>query len=199
MIEFSTGQSWAAVANAYRQLAEAHIDPDKVKSLLPSTPAATRLELIQRLVTRLHKEIRYTGIEFGRASLQPALAADIIKHHYGDCKDKAAVLVAVLRAVGIPAHLALLDSGPGRDVTTELPGMNEFDHAIVYVPADDKGAPALWIDATAEYAQVSSLPRMDQGRQPLASNRCIDGLIQWPFPVLIRRGGRGAPACLSHS
>jgi transglutaminase-like putative cysteine protease len=112
MIEFSTGESWAAVANAYRQLAEAHIDPDKVKALLPSSQAATRLEQIKNLVARLHKEIRYTGIEFGQASLQPALAADVIKHHYGDCKDKAAVLVAMLRAVGIPANMALLDSGP---------------------------------------------------------------------------------------
>jgi tetratricopeptide (TPR) repeat protein/transglutaminase-like putative cysteine protease len=167
MIEFSTGQSWAAVANAYWQLAEAHIDPDKVKSLLPSTSATARLELVQQLVVRLHKEIRYTGIEFGQASLQPALAADIIRHHYGDCKDKAAVLVAMLRASGIAAHLALLDSGPGSDVTPELPGMNEFDHAIVYIPADDKGAPALWIDATADYTQVGSLPRMDRGRQAL--------------------------------
>jgi tetratricopeptide (TPR) repeat protein/transglutaminase-like putative cysteine protease len=167
MIEFSTGVSWAAVVNAYLQLAEAHIDPDKVKGLLPSSPAATRLEEIKDLVARLHREIRYTGIEFGQASLQPAPAADVIKHHYGDCKDKAAVLVAMLRAVGIPANIALLDSGPGRDVTVELPGMNEFDHAIVYVAADGKGAPALWIDATAEYTQVGWLPRMDQGRQAL--------------------------------
>ena len=47
-----------------------------------------------------------------------------------------------LRAEGIPANLALLDTGPGRDVTAELPGMNEFDHAIVYVPAGGKDAPA---------------------------------------------------------
>jgi tetratricopeptide (TPR) repeat protein len=73
----------------------------------------------------------------------------------------------MLRAVGIPAQLALLDSGPGRDVTVDLPGMNQFDHAIVYVPANSKGAPALWIDATAEYNQVGTLPRMDQGRHAL--------------------------------
>jgi transglutaminase-like putative cysteine protease/tetratricopeptide (TPR) repeat protein len=166
-IEFSTGESWAAVATAYRQLAEAHIDPEKVKPLLGGIAASGRLEQIQQLVARLHKEIRYTGIEFGQESLQPALAADVLKHHYGDCKDKAAVLVGLLRAVGIPAQLALLDSGPGRDVTAELPGMNQFDHAIVYVPADSKGAPALWIDATAEYNQVGTLPRMDQGRHAL--------------------------------
>jgi tetratricopeptide (TPR) repeat protein len=180
MIVFSTGESWAGVANAYRQLAEAHIDPEKVKSLLPSNLPATRLEKIQSLVARLHKEIRYTGLEFGQASLQPALAADVIKHHYGDCKDKAAVLVAMLRAVGIPANLVLLDTGPGSDVTAELPGMNLFDHAIVYVPADGRGEPALWIDATAEYTLVGWLPRMDQGRQALIIAEGTNSLTTTP-------------------
>lgn len=180
MIEFSTGESWASVAGAYRKLAEAHIDPDKVKSLLPAAPAPTRLDLIKQLVARLHKEIRYTGLEFGEASLQPAPAEEILSHHYGDCKDKAAVLVAMLRAAGIPAELALLDAGPGRDVTPELPGMNQFDHAIVYVPASAKGDPALWIDATAEYTQVGWLPYMDQGRQALIIAEGTTGLTPTP-------------------
>ncbi|HEY3626757.1 MAG TPA: DUF3857 domain-containing protein [Terracidiphilus sp.] len=165
LIEFSTGESWAAVAAAYRQLAEAHIDPEKVKSLLPAG-SADRNATIERIVARLHKDIRYTGIEFGEASLQPATAADVLRHHYGDCKDKAAFLVALLRAAGIPANLALLDTGPGMDVNPDLPGMNEFDHAIVYVPAPPGGEP-LWIDATAEYSQVGALPSMDAGRRAL--------------------------------
>jgi len=147
MIEFSTGESWAAVAAAYRQLAEVHIDPDKVKPLLPAG-SADRAATIGRIVARLHKDIRYTGLEFGEATLQPAAATDVLKHHYGDCKDKAAFLVAMLRAAGISAHIALLDTGPGLDVNPDLPGMNEFDHAIVYLPAAP-GAEPLWIDATA--------------------------------------------------
>jgi tetratricopeptide (TPR) repeat protein len=166
MIEFSTGESWAAVASAYRQLSEARIDPDKVKSLLPAG-SSDRTATIERIVARLHKDIRYTGIEFGEAALQPATAADVLKHHYGDCKDKAAFLAAMLRAAGIPANLALLNAGPGRDVNPDLPGMNEFDHAIVYVPPPAGGGEPLWIDATAEYSQVGTLPSMDQGRLAL--------------------------------
>jgi tetratricopeptide (TPR) repeat protein/transglutaminase-like putative cysteine protease len=167
MIEFSTGESWAGVAAAYRQLAEAHIVSDEVRPLLTGIDASSRLGRIQQITARLHKEIRYTGIEFGQASIQPARAADILKHHFGDCKDKAAVLVAMLRASGIPAQLALLDTGPGRDVTADLPGMDVFDHAIVDGPGSDQDGPVLWIDATAEYTQIGSLPRMDQGRQAL--------------------------------
>src|SRR4051812_40970118 len=57
--------------------------------------------------------------------------------------------------------------GPGPDVNSDLPGMNEFDHAIVYVPPPAGGGEPLWIDATAEYSQVGTLPSMDQGRLAL--------------------------------
>ena len=91
-----------------------------------------------RIVARLHKEVRYTGLEFGEAALQPQTATEVLKRHYGDCKDKAAMLVAMLRAEGIDADMALVDSGPGVDLTPELPGMNQFDHAIVYLPGDER-------------------------------------------------------------
>jgi len=182
MIEFSTGESWAAVASAYKQLAEVRIDPAKVKSLLANDPSANRTELIQQIVSRLHKEVRYTGIEFGQASLQPQTATEVLRRHYGDCKDKAAMLVAMLRASGIAANMALLDSGPGEDITPELPGMNQFDHAIVYLPADGKGNDPMWIDATAEYAQVGVLPSMDQGRLALIIADGTQAPTQTPTP-----------------
>ena len=120
-IEFSTGASWAAVASAYQKIAEPQIQPDRVKTLLPTNASSNRLAIIQALVSKLHHEIRYTGIEFGESGLQPQTPAEILKRHYGDCKDKAAFLVAMLRASGIPANLALLNVGPGVDVNPDLP------------------------------------------------------------------------------
>ena len=111
--------------------------------------------------------MRYTGIEFGQAKLQPQPPSEVLKRHYGDCKDKASLLVSMLRASGIPADLALLNAGPGKDVTPDLPGMNQFDHAIVYVPPTSAGGHGLWIDATAEFTRVGDLPYGDQGRLAL--------------------------------
>jgi tetratricopeptide (TPR) repeat protein len=180
LVEFSTGESWATVAGDYQKLAEVNIDPAKVKSMLPK-PGANRMETIALIVAQLHKSVRYTGIEFGESSLQPVTAAEILKRHYGDCKDKAALLVALLRAAGIDANMALLDSGPGNDLDPELPGMNLFDHAIVYVPPA-QGADALWIDATAEYTGVGSLPSMDEGRQALIIADGTTALTLTPTP-----------------
>jgi len=173
----STGKSWEAVAQNYRLLSEPQIRPDQVKEFVRgTTPASTsqsdsesRLAFIQALVSKLHKEVRYTGIEFGQSELQPQPQppSEVLKRHYGDCKDKASLLVAMLRDSGIPADMALLNAGPARDVTPELPGMNQFDHAIVYVPAAAPGGEALWIDATAEFTRVGDIPYGDQGRLAL--------------------------------
>jgi len=176
---FSTGESWATVAATYRKLAEANIDPAKAKSLLPKS-AANRQETISRIVAALHKAVRYTGIEFGQATLQPTPAAEILKRHYGDCKDKAALLVAALRAAGIEANMALLSTGPGIDIDPDLPGM-QFDHAIVYLPGT-QGSDALWIDATAEYNEVGTLPLMDEGRHALIIAEGTTGLTMTPEP-----------------
>jgi tetratricopeptide (TPR) repeat protein len=166
-VEFSTGKSWQSVSHGYFELAEPQIKPDQVKSILPAVSPQDRLVLIQSIVASLHKEVRYTGVEFGESGLKPQTPGEVLKRHYGDCKDKASLLVAMLRASGIPANLALLNSGPGRDVTPELPGMNQFDHAIVYVAPASAGDRALWIDATADFNQVGSLPYEDQGRLAL--------------------------------
>ena len=185
MVEFSTGESWAAVAHTYSQLAEPQIDPSSVKNMLPDQLVSSgpgRLATIQAIVSRMHNDVRYTGIEFGQASLQPQTALEVIKRHYGDCKDKAALLVALLRAAGIQAHLALLNPGFGPDVSPDLPGMNQFDHAITYVPADSQGGPALWIDATADVAQVGTLPPADQDRLSLVIADDTTALTRIPAP-----------------
>jgi hypothetical protein len=181
-IEFSTGASWAAVAAAYQKIAEPQIQPDRVKALLPTSTSSNRLATVQALVSKLHHEIRYTGIEFGESGLQPQTPTEILKRRYGDCKDKAAFLVAMLRASGIPANLALLDVGPGSDVNPDLPGMNQFDHAIVHVPAGNNNEPELWIDATAEFTRVGDLPYGDQGRLALIIAEGTKDLTLTPEP-----------------
>jgi len=181
LVEVATGESWAALVKAYAATAEPQIVPDDTKSILPTDLPAARMARISAIVATLHKQVRYTGVEFGAAKLTPERPAEVIKRHYGDCKDKATLLVAMLRAAGIPANLALLSTGPGRDVEPALPGMSQFDHAIVYVPA--AGAdPALWIDATAQYFTPGSIPFEDEGRMALIVSADTTGLTRTRDP-----------------
>lgn len=164
-VEFSTGASWQAMASEYGKIVDAHANPASVQAIVDKLieGKSTVAEKEGAIVDYLDREIRYTGIEFDEAAIVPHEPAETLGHKYGDCKDKATLLVAMLRAAGIPSYVALLNAGSRMDVPARLPGMGLFDHAIVYVP----GPPELWIDATDPYARLGQLPPGDQGRLAL--------------------------------
>jgi hypothetical protein len=85
----------------------------------------------------------------------------------------------MLRASGIPANVALLTASDVQDVDEDMPGLNLFDHAIVFVPGN-KNTPDLWIDATAEYTTVGVLPSSDQGRMALVVSEQTKELMRTP-------------------
>ena len=176
-IDYSTGASWNAVATRYSQEISAAVRPKEVGALMDGTSGLKGQELLRRIVTNLHRKVRYTGLEFGSSSLVPHSAGDVLKSGYGDCKDKAVVLVSALQAAGIGAELALLSSrGDDDDISPELAGLGLFDHAIVYIPGD----PATWIDATAEFFEPGDLPWDDQGRLALLVGPETRDLVRIP-------------------
>ena len=135
-IDYSTGASWQAMATEYSKIVDSKAKPDAVQSIVDGLIAgkSARAEKEAAILDYVDREVRYTGIEFGEAAIVPHDPAETLALKYGDCKDKATLLVAMLRAAGIPSYVALLNAGSRLDVPAELPGMGLFDHAIVYVP-----------------------------------------------------------------
>ena len=178
-VGFSTGSSWQAMATAYSKIVDSHADPAAVLGIVDKLiqGKTTTAEKESVIVDYLDREVRYTGIEFGEAALVPHDPALTLAQKYGDCKDKATLLVTMLRAAHIPAYVALLNAGSRVDVPTDLPGMGMFDHAIVFVP----GTPDLWIDATDQYARLGHLPIDDQGRHALIARPESSALVTTPL------------------
>jgi hypothetical protein len=61
----------------------------------------------------VQQKIRYFVIEMGVGGYQPHPAEDIFRGRYGDCKDKATLLSAMLSSVGIHSALLMVDSERG--------------------------------------------------------------------------------------
>jgi tetratricopeptide (TPR) repeat protein len=187
-IDFSTGKSWQAVSADYAKIVDSHAGPAAVQAIVDKLIEGkkTVAEKEATILDYLDQEVRYTGIEFGEAAIVPHDPAETLTHKYGDCKDKATLLVAMLRAAGIPANVALLNAGGRLDVPADLPGMGMFDHAIVYVPADRSSksdgskTAGLWIDATDTYARLGQLPSGDQGRLALIASPETSALVKIP-------------------
>jgi hypothetical protein len=76
----------------------------------------------------------------------------------GDCKDKSALLVGLLREVKIDAHIAVISTRAQGDAPY-LPAAR-FDHALVVAGTDDG---PLWLDPAPGTYTFGDVPYNDQG------------------------------------
>ena len=56
---------------------------------------------------------RYVGLEFGIHGYKPYKVTQVLARRFGDCKDKASLLLALLREVGVEADLVLVRTRRG--------------------------------------------------------------------------------------
>jgi tetratricopeptide (TPR) repeat protein len=180
-IAFSTGSSWRNLAARYSEIVDKQIAGNDLKKFVHDAigNATERREVIARALAAVEKNVRYAGVEVGESSIVPRPPRTVLGNKYGDCKDKATLLVAMLREVGITAHVALLRAGDDFDVQPELPGMGRFNHAIVRVDATAKD-PAMWVDPTDDFAHAGDLPSQDQGRLALIAASDTSALTKTP-------------------
>lgn len=174
----STASSWGDLARKYNEIVDRQIAGaglEKVTREAIGDAKAPR-EVIARALAWIQKRIRYAGVEVGESSVVPRTPQTVLANRYGDCKDKATLLVAMLRQAGLSAHVALLRAGEDFDVPRELPGLGMFNHAIVVVD----GETPIWVDPTDVYSRAGELPTMDQGRLALIASPKTTALTETP-------------------
>jgi len=181
-VVMATGRSWRDVATAYAATVAAAIADAPVEAMVKEATLGLtgRDEKAAACLARLHREVRYTGVELDDATIVPRTPAETLARRYGDCKDQAALLIAMLREAGIPASAVLLRAGGLEDLAAPaLPGLGGFDHVIVRVD----GERPLWIDPTDPSSAAGELPTVDQGRLALVAAPGTDGLVRTPEPT----------------
>lgn len=105
---------------------------------------------------------RYVGLEFGINSFKPYPVEVILSRRFGDCKDKASLMHAMLESIGIDSRLALLRMTRLGSIETAPASLAVFNHAILYVPRFD-----LFLDGTAEFHGSRELPADDRAAYAL--------------------------------
>jgi len=133
--EFGT---WYLNLAAGRREASAQIK-QKVIELTASVPTVTGK--IQALANFVQNDIRYVAIELGIGGFQPHAATETFSHGYGDCKDKATLLSAMLKEIGVDSYYVIINSVRG-SVTPSTPPNLGFNHAIlaIVLPGDAEGS-----------------------------------------------------------
>jgi hypothetical protein len=177
-IPTSDSALWAQIGQWYDTLAAGQTESGaNIKTatagLVPAS--ADFMTRLQAVTTYLQQKIRYVGIEIGIGGLKPHSASEVFANQYGDCKDKATLLISMLDDVGIRATWVLVDTHRGF-VAPDVPSI-DGDHIIaaIQLPAGYEnpklkavvttktGQRYLIFDPTNEFVPVGLLPGYEQG------------------------------------
>ncbi len=187
---------WSDVAKYANALHDPQAEPDaaitaKVKEL--TAGSASEADKIRALASYV-QQIRYVSIQTGLGrggGYKPHTAAMVFAKSYGDCKDKATLLRAMLRAAGIESWPVLIFSGDPLYVRAEWPSPQQFNHCIIAIaaPADMTGdavmqdpnlGKLLIFDPTDEYTTVGHIPVDEQNSLALIAAGAKGALVRMP-------------------
>jgi len=147
----STIPSWQDISKWYWNLSLPHLETVtpgmREKAAELTRNATTRREKIEALFTFVSQEVRYMGIttETEAPGYEPHDVKITFENRYGVCRDKAALLAAMLRLVDVPGYPVLIHNGPKKDVDVPQPF---FNHAIA--AAEDGEGGYILMDPTDE-------------------------------------------------
>ncbi|HDN85139.1 MAG TPA: DUF3857 domain-containing protein [Candidatus Aerophobetes bacterium] len=165
-IMVSSFKSWEEFSTWWRNLSQHQPEPtEEIKKAVEKIIKGknTQEEKAKAIYNWVATNIRYVGLEFGIAGFKPHSAEEIFNNKYGDCKDKATLLLAMYKVVGIPAYYALIGTRDMGKLEEDIP-MSQFNHAIVVAKVNGK---LIWLDPTAETASFGEIPGQDQEKLAL--------------------------------
>jgi len=155
--------------------------------------AKTELEKIRAIGTFV-QNLQYISIDIGVGygnGMKPRPSNTVLNRGYGDCKDKANLMRAMLRVLKIESYPVAIYSGDPNFVKAEWASPGQFNHCIIAVKVSDetvtptvlqhpKLGRLLIFDATDQFTPVGDLPDYLQGSRGLIAAGADGGLSEMP-------------------
>lgn len=131
-----TFADWRQMGAWYTELTRGRAESSpaiKQKVVALTANASKPLDKMRALASFAQRDVRYVAIELGIGGWQPHPAQEVFDHHYGDCKDKATLMSAMLHEIGIDSYYVVINTERG-SVTPEVQAhVGAFNHAILAV------------------------------------------------------------------
>ena len=173
----TSASSWEAIGRAYAALAEpkSAVTP-WVQALADEITAGAddRRQQAERLYNWVAEHIRYIAVFLGNGAVEPHTADAVLANGYGDCKDHAMLLGALLKAKGIASENVLINLGSSYRLTVPAP-FAQLNHVINYLPEF-----RLYADSTSMLARFGTLPFAEYGKPVVHAASAGPALRQIP-------------------
>lgn len=141
--EFSSIQSWEDLARWYYELSEKNVrmTPEmEAEAVRVAGGLASARDKTRAVLEYVQDNFRYVSMSFGENAFEPHPTDEVFRNKYGDCKDLSLLTRAMLRAVGVTAHLALFNVEMAiTDPSGDLPIPNLFNHVMLRVEDPPNG------------------------------------------------------------
>jgi transglutaminase-like putative cysteine protease len=136
----------------------------------------------------VREQVRYIADERGLGAIAPRPPETVLARRWGDCKDKANLLIAMGRFLGLRLDPVLVATDPRPTMTGAWhPGM--FNHAIAVLRLAD--GERVFLDPTAPHIPFGHLPAGDLDKLALVLDPAR------PKPQRLPSGHPGRPASLT--
>ncbi len=192
-----TFNNWQDVSNWASRLYDPQViinDEIAAKARELTVDAKTELEKIQAIGTYV-QNLQYISIDIGVAygnGYRPRSSSTVMGRGYGDCKDKATLMRAMLKVLKIEAYPIAIFAGDPTYVRREWASPRQFNHCIIAVVVgketdsptiidDEKLGRLLIFDATDDMTPVGDLPDYLQGSYGLVMAGDNGGLLEMPI------------------
>ena len=142
-VQLSDFADWPAVATTLAPQYQGVDASDQRPVPIPRVDATP--DMILNALRLVQSKVHAISVA-GDAAYAPAEPAVVLQRGYGDSRDLARVLAALLRGLGIDAQVALADSRRGALLDSALPSPFLLDTALVLVRA---GANEYWLNPSA--------------------------------------------------
>ena len=136
MIEATSYADWAELSAHFLPFyEEASRIPDEgpLRNALEEIRASTQdpARRTEQALALVQDRVRYVALAMGTGGLIPADTQTTWARRFGDCKAKTALLIGLLRELGIEAEPVLVHSALGNALPYREPMVSAFDHVIV--------------------------------------------------------------------
>jgi hypothetical protein len=181
--------NWEGMGNWYSGLVSGRTDAssqikEEVSAL--TSGKTTVLQKMQALADFVQHGVRYVAIELGIGGWQPHPASDVFLHRYGDCKDKATLLHAMLHEIGMESYYVAINTERGR-ITPGTPAHFGFNHVIVAIKLPDGLAESSLV-AVLQHPKLGKILFFDP-TDDLTPFGQIRGALQANYGLLVTASG----------
>src|ERR1700754_3876889 len=195
-VSIKTFANWSEVAAWMAELEDPQVQVDDAlarKAYELTALAKTEYDKIRAIATYV-QNIQYISIQTGLGrggGYRPHSSIEVFAKSYGDCKDKANLMRAMLTVVGIDAIPVSIYSGDPNYVRANWPSPQQFNHCIIAVKVSDstqastviqhpKLGPLLIFDPTDSETPIGDLPDHMQGSLALLDSKIATELVTMP-------------------